>query len=236
MAFYAGAVLVPILVASGLGLSGDQLIHLINADLFTCGIASIIQSVGFWKVGVKLPLLQGVTFAGVAPMIAIGVAAGGGTDGLVMIYGSVIVAGLAHLPHRALLRQDPALLPACGHRLGDHHHRYHAAAGRGERRRRHRHLRRDRTAILDPTDPKAAGLLARHLLLIVLIQRFFKGFIASIAVLIGLVVGTTVAFIMGDAHFGDVAAQPWVGVTTPFYFGWPEVLVWPRSSRCWSSC
>jgi len=34
MAFYAGAVLVPILVASGLGLSGDQLIHLINADLF----------------------------------------------------------------------------------------------------------------------------------------------------------------------------------------------------------
>jgi len=95
MAFYAGAVLVPILVASGLGLSGDQLIHLINADLFTCGIASIIQSVGFWKVGVKLPLLQGVTFAGVAPMIAIGVAAGGGTDGLVMIYGSVIVAGLA---------------------------------------------------------------------------------------------------------------------------------------------
>src|ERR671938_957278 len=93
-AFYAGAVIVPILLASAVGLSDRELIHLINADLFTCGIASIIQSVGFWKVGVRLPLLQGVTFTAVSPMIAIGLAAGGGTDGLVVIYGAVIVAGL----------------------------------------------------------------------------------------------------------------------------------------------
>ncbi len=222
MAFYAGAVLVPILVASGLGLSGDQLIHLINADLFTCGIASIIQSVGFWKVGVRLPLLQGVTFAGVAPMIAIGVAAGGGTDGLVMIYGSVIVAGLATFfvaPYFGkILRFFPpvvtgSVITIIGITL------LQVAANdaidtgtfdeNGQR-------------ILDPTDPKLLAYSLGTLLLIVLIQRFFKGFIASIAVLIGLVVGTTVAFIMGDAHFGDVAAQPWVGVTTPFYFGWPK--------------
>ena len=47
MAFYAGAVIVPILLANAIGLSTAELIHLINADLFTCGIASIIQSVGF---------------------------------------------------------------------------------------------------------------------------------------------------------------------------------------------
>src|SRR5690349_13553001 len=94
LAFYAGAVIVPILLASAIGLTDLQLVHLINADLFTCGIASIIQSVGFWKVGVRLPLLQGVTFTAVSPMIAIGLAAGGGTQGLVVIYGAVIVAGL----------------------------------------------------------------------------------------------------------------------------------------------
>src|SRR3954447_19304940 len=94
LAFYAGAVIVPILLASAIGLSERELIHLINADLFTCGIASIIQSVGFWKIGVRLPLLQGVTFTAVPPMIAIGLAAGGGTQGLVVIYGAVIVAGL----------------------------------------------------------------------------------------------------------------------------------------------
>ncbi|WP_327174001.1 solute carrier family 23 protein, partial [Mycolicibacterium mucogenicum] len=76
LAFYAGAVLVPIIVAGALKLSPEQTIHLINADLFTCGIATIIQSVGFWKVGVKLPLIQGVTFAAVSPMIAIGTAGG----------------------------------------------------------------------------------------------------------------------------------------------------------------
>jgi xanthine/uracil permease len=60
-----------------------------------CGIASIIQSVGFWNVGVRLPLLQGVTFTAVAPMISIGQSNGGGVDGLLAIYGAVIVAGVA---------------------------------------------------------------------------------------------------------------------------------------------
>src|SRR5947199_8856661 len=93
LAFYAGAVIVPILLANAIGLTTEQLIHLINADLFTCGIASIIQSVGFWKIGVRLPLLQGVTFTAVAPMIAIGKAHGGGVQGLLYIYGSILIAG-----------------------------------------------------------------------------------------------------------------------------------------------
>lgn len=64
VAFYAGAVLVPIIIAGAVGLTDEELVMLITADLFTCGIASIIQAVGFWKIGVRLPLLQGVTFAG----------------------------------------------------------------------------------------------------------------------------------------------------------------------------
>src|SRR5215208_585396 len=89
LAFYAGAVIVPILLAGAIGLEGQDLVYLIQADLFTCGVASIIQSVGFWKVGVRLPLLQGVTFVAVAPMISIGTSEGGGTDGLLHIYGAV---------------------------------------------------------------------------------------------------------------------------------------------------
>ena len=65
LAFYAGAVIVPILLAGAIGLKGEDLVYLISADLFTCGIASIIQAVGFWKIGVRLPLLQGVTFTAV---------------------------------------------------------------------------------------------------------------------------------------------------------------------------
>ncbi|WP_371406426.1 2-oxo-4-hydroxy-4-carboxy-5-ureidoimidazoline decarboxylase [Kribbella sp. NBC_00662] len=219
LAFYAGAVIVPILLASAIGLTTEQLIHLINADLFTCGIASIIQSVGFWKVGVRLPLLQGVTFTAVSPMIAIGLAAGGGTDGLLVIYGAVLVAGLATFfiaPFFSkLIRFFPpvvtgsvitiiglALLPVAA---GD------AVGGAGPD--------------AAPTSAKNMAYALGTLALIVLIQRVFKGFMATIAVLIGLVAGTLVAWAFGDAHFGAVGDAAWAGVTTPFYFGWPKFSV-----------
>jgi uric acid transporter len=215
LAFYAGAVIVPILLASAIHLSTEQLVHLINADLFTCGIASIIQSVGIWKVGVRLPLLQGVTFTAVSPMIAIGLAAGGGTDGLLVIYGAVIIAGLFTLliaPYFSrLIRFFPpvvtgtvitiigiALLPVAAL----------DAVGGG--------------ANPEPTNGKNLAYALGTLFLIVLIQRFFRGFLATVAVLIGLVVGTLAAWALGDATFGAVKDAAWVGVTTPFYFGWPQ--------------
>ena len=219
LAFYAGAVIVPILLANAIGLTQEELIHLINADLFTCGIASIIQSWGFWKIGVKLPLLQGVTFTAVSPMIAIGLAAGGGTEGLVVIYGAVIVAGLFTFfiaPYFSrLIRFFPpvvtgtvitiigiALLPVAAN---------DAAGGAGP--------------TLDPTSGKNLAYAVGTLALIVLIQRFFRGFMATVAVLLGLVIGTLVAWILGDAHFDAVGQSSWFGVTTPFYFGIPKFSI-----------
>src|ERR671930_2768245 len=179
LAFYAGAVIVPILLASAIKLSEAQLAYLINADLFTCGIASIIQSVGFWIIGVRLPLLQGVTFTAVAPMISIGQAEGGGVDGLLHIYGAVIVAGVATFllaPYYSrLLKLFPpvvtgtvitvigvALLPVAAQQ-----------AGGG-----------------DPTAKDFGSfqnlqLAGITLLFIVLVQRYFRGrFLGTIAVLL----------------------------------------------------
>ncbi len=67
----------------------------------------------------------------------------------------------------------------------------------------------------------AFGTLA----LIVAIQRLFHGFMATVAVLIGLVVGTLVAWAFGTAHFTDVGPADWVGYTSPFYFGIPTFSV-----------
>ena len=129
LAFYAGAVVVPLVIASGLGLDNHTLVHLINADLLTCGIATIIQSAGIGRfIGVKLPLIQGVTFTAVSPLIAIGAAATPpGTDpttGLATMYGSIIAVGLIVFLVRPLLREAPALLPAhChGHAADRHGH------------------------------------------------------------------------------------------------------------------
>ncbi|AJW39754.1 OHCU decarboxylase [Rhodococcus sp. 15-725-2-2b] len=220
VAFYAGAVLVPIIIGSAIGLTNEQLIHLINADLFTCGIASIIQSVGFWKVGVRLPLLQGVTFAGVSPVIAIAMANGGGTEGLLYVYGAVIVAGLVTFfmaPYFSkLLRFFPpvvtgtvitiigvALLPVA---VNDA-------------------VTNPATHEQDPTNGRWMAYAIGTLLIIVLIQRFFKGFMATIAVLLGLVIGSAVAFVLGDMNFDGTSDASWVGFTQPFLFGVPKFSV-----------
>lgn len=215
LAFYAGAVIVPLLIAGGLGLSAEQTIHLINADLFTCGIATLIQSVGFWKVGVRLPIIQGVTTTAVSPIIAIGLAATGGeggAEGLPMIYGSIIVAGLFTFlaaPYFArILRFFPpvvigTVLTTMGITL------LGVSAG-------------DITNYAEGTPATRDILYALGTLgIIVLVQRFFRGFLATIAVLLGLVIGTAVALLLGDTSFAGVTEASAFGVTTPFYFGWP---------------
>ena len=223
LAFYAGAVVVPLVIASGLGLDSETTVHLINADLFTCGIASIIQSAGLGpKIGVKLPLLQGVTFTAVSPLIAIGLAAGGGNAGLATMYGSIIAAGLVTFfaaPYFAkLLRFFPpvvtgTLLTVMGTTLLAVSANDIVAWGSAAVK-----------AGGDPTYGTLRGMAYAMgtLAAIVAIQKIFKGFMATISVLVGLVGGTIVAYFLGDVSFQGVADSAALGVTTPFFFGIPQ--------------
>ena len=71
LVMYAGAVAVPLIVGRALKLSPDQVALLISADLFCCGLVTLIQSLGFGRYfGIKLPVMMGVTFAAVGPMMA----------------------------------------------------------------------------------------------------------------------------------------------------------------------
>jgi len=150
-------------------------------------------------------------------MIAIGLAAGGGTAGLLQIYGAVIVAGLFTFlmaPYFAkLLRFFPpvvtgtviliigiALLPVAANDIVD-----------GQ----------TTLALQDPVLLENVAYAMGTLLLIVAVQRVFRGFLGTIAVLLGLVIGTLVGWGLGDAHFDDVTTSGWVGYTLPFYFGIP---------------
>ena len=228
LAFYAGAVVVPFFIVKQLGLDDETLIHLINADLLTCGIATIIQSVGIGRfVGVKLPLIQGVTFTAVSPLIAIGAAATPpGADpktGLATMYGSIIAVGLLVFlaaPFFAkLLRFFPpvvtgTLLTVMGTTLlsvsADDILRWTDDA---------------------PADTKAAltfeslAYAIGTIVIIVLIQRLFKGFMGTLSVLLGLVIMTGVAFAMGKTNFAGVGNASWVAVTRPFFFGLPQFSV-----------
>ncbi len=94
LVMYAGAIAVPLIIGRVLGLAPEQVAFLISADLFVCGIVSIIQSFGAgpW-FGIRLPVMMGVTFASVGPMVSIALA-NPGVDGARLIFGSIIGAGI----------------------------------------------------------------------------------------------------------------------------------------------
>ena len=210
LAMYAGAVAVPLIVANALGLTSEQLIYLINADLFTCGIATIIQTVGLGNMGVKIPMIQGVTFAAVTPMILIGQA-----HGLTGIYGSIIVAGIITYlvsPYfSSLLRFFPpvvtgTIITIIGVTLMPVAVRW---AGGGN------------PAASDFASAPYILLALVTLALVLFFYRFFQGFISNIAVLLGLLCGTILAGFFDMVNFSKVGDAAWLGITTPFAFGYP---------------
>jgi len=94
LVMYAGAVAVPLIVGRALKLSPEQVAMLISADLFCCGLVTLIQSLGATQwFGIRLPVMMGVTFASVAPMVAM---AGSmpGVEGAGLIFGAIIGAGV----------------------------------------------------------------------------------------------------------------------------------------------
>jgi len=94
LVMYAGAIAVPLIVGRALKLTPEQVALLISADLFACGIVTLIQSLGFTKwFGIKLPVMMGVTFAAVGPMVAFANAMPG-VDGARAIFGAIIGAGV----------------------------------------------------------------------------------------------------------------------------------------------
>ena len=97
LVMYAGAIAVPLIVGRALKLTPEQVALLISADLFCCGLVTLIQSLGFTRwFGIKLPVMMGVTFAAVGPMVAIANAMPG-VDGARAIFGAIIGAGIVSM-------------------------------------------------------------------------------------------------------------------------------------------
>jgi uric acid transporter len=218
LSMYAGVVAVPLIVGTALKLTPKQITYLLGATLFMSGLATLLQTLGLWRLGARLPIVQGTSFAAVATMLAIGRTHNGGLDGLRAIYGALILAGLigfAMAPFfTRLLRLFPpvvtgAVITVIGVSL------LPVAV---------------RWALGPQNTPefgsmRNVGLAAATLLIIVLIYRFLGGFFNRVAILLGLVLGTLVAIPFGATDFGQLRAARLFQLTTPFHFGTPTFYV-----------
>ena len=242
LVMYAGAVAVPLIIGSALKLPAEQIALLITADLFICGITSIIQSLGLtpW-LGIRMPVMMGMTFAAVTPMIAIASAPG---MGLQDIFGAIIAAGLFGIlivpfACRLISLFPPvvtgSVITIIGISLMQVGIQW-AVGGAWLK-----------PMIPDPSAQAAAGAMVPNpayasmenlgvalfvLVVILVISKYGRHFLKNISVLVGLVVGSILAAALGLMHFGQVAKADLFHLVMPFQFGAPRFAIGPIVTLC----
>ena len=96
-AMCAGAMAVPIILGNSLGMTYDQISILVAASFMMAGLGTIIQTLGIGKkIGSRLPMVEGVSFAGVAALSAVGVAYRDADPvmGIQVMMGATIISGV----------------------------------------------------------------------------------------------------------------------------------------------
>lgn len=215
MAMVAGAVAVPIIVGNAAGLTQEQIIFLINADLFIAGIATLVQSLGLGKhIGAKIPMVEGTSFATVSAMVAIAnTYKGDPFTAMTTIFASVFIAGLfcflmapvwgkliRFFPHvvtgTVVTVIGLSLLPVA----------VRWSTGNNP---------------ASPTYLSVQNIMMAlfTLVTILVLNRFLKGKWSSMAILFGIIIGTVTATALGMADYTRVAASGWININTPFEFG-----------------
>ncbi|MGG4554887.1 nucleobase:cation symporter-2 family protein [Paenibacillus humicus] len=213
LAMYAGAVIVPLIVGNALQLSHEQLTYLIAIDLLACGVATLLQVWGNRIFGIGLPVMLGCAFQAVSPMIAIGLTDGMGVSA---IYGAIIASGLFVFLFSGLFGKLIALFPpvVTGSVV--------TIIG----------VTLIPVALTDlgggnpGTNPEFGSPLNLSLgfgvlLFIILMNRFAKGFLRSISVLLGLIAGTIVSALAGGVNLKPLQEASWFHMPQMFYFGAP---------------
>lgn len=232
LVMYAGAVAVPLIVGSALQLPKEQIAMLVSADLFCCGIVTVIQSLGVWKVGIRLPIMMGISFTAVPSIIATGTNPDLGMPGVIgAVIGSGVFTILAAPFFGRWVRFFPPVVTGTVMlviglslmRVGVNW----AAGGQPM-------IRGAEGMIPNPAygAPFALAIAAIVLLSILMLTRYLKGFLSNLPVLIGIGGGFAIAIAAGKVDFHGVSDADWVRIIHPLAFGWPIFEFWSIFSLC----
>ena len=222
LTMYGGIIAPPLIIGSAAGMDSGDIGLLIAACLFVGGAATLLQTIGVPFFGSQLPLVQGVSFAGVATMTAI--LSGGG--GIQSVFGAVIAAsviGLLITPIFAkVIRFFPpvvngvvittiglTLMPVAAN---------WAMGGSAKAE--------------DYGSVSNIGLAALTLAIVLLLSKVGSGTVSRLSILLAIVIGTVFAVVVGMADFSGVGEGPVFALPSPFAFGMPTFEVAAIISMC----
>ena len=206
LAMYSGSILVPMMIGQALGYNSEQLTYLVSTDIFMCGVATFLQLQLNKYFGIGLPVVLGVAFQSVAPLTIIGQSHGSGA-----MFGALIVSGIfvilisgifsklanyfpAIVTGSVITTIGLTLIPVAIGNMGNN--------------------------VANPT-LESLTLALITVFIILVVNIFTKGFLKSISILLGLVIGTLIASGMGQVNFAPVSQAPLLHIPTVFYFGAP---------------
>ncbi|NVY96510.1 purine permease [Lactobacillus sp. DCY120] len=211
LAMYSGDILVPLLVGGALGFNAQQMAYLISADIFMCGIATLLQIKRTVWTGIGLPVVLGCAVEYVAPLQHIGKTLGYG-----YMYGSIIIAGIFIFliagTFAKLRRLFPTLvtgslitligftlIPVAFQNIGGGN-------------------------VAAKTFGDSTNLLLGFstALIIIVLNIWTHGFIQQIAILLGIIAGTILAIVLGQVGFSPVSQAHWFQLPQLFYFATPK--------------
>ncbi|MEV0603155.1 nucleobase:cation symporter-2 family protein [Streptomyces sp. NPDC050315] len=222
---YAGAVSVPLVVAVAAKMSAADTAVLMGGSLLMAGIATLLQTLGLGNfIGSKLPFVNGVSFAGVGVMLTILTTQGGVQAGMPVVFGAIIVSSLfgflVSSYFSRLVRFFPpvvtgsvilligvSLIPVAYDWIVD-------------------------GSSTGAPHPENIALAAATVLVMLLLQRFTRGFLKQISMLFAMVFGTLLAIPMGLADFSKLDDAALFGIPSPLHFGAPQFSLPAIISMC----
>ncbi len=207
LAMFLSNTALPVVIATGIGLSTGNTAYIVQMALFVAGIWTLIQCYGIKSVGAKLPVIMGTSATFIGPLIAIGK-----QFGIATVFGASLVASAVEIVLAQFIDKVRSFFPPLvtgtvvmliGLSLVPVGIDYAAGGG----------------AAANYGSFLNLGVALFVLIVTLALNLFAGGFLRISSVLIGILAGYLVSIPLGLTDFSQVAQAGWFAVPTPLKFG-----------------
>ena len=204
----------PLIVARLLNLSPELRIEMVTGTMIGCGLATMVSALGIGFVGPRLPIVMGVFYIFIGPLVAIGKEVSLAAAMTALMIGGLVQFAWSPLIGRLQRYFPPIVTGTTIVLIGTGLMKIGINVA---------------TGLNTPAfgKPLTLGLAALMIVLIILISSYARGFIRTLSLFVTMVIGYLVSASLGLLNFGTVAEAQWVKVPNLMPYGgfeWPGLV------------